>query len=310
MQKFTLSLAIIFISQILFCQTDISQISFVSYWSKGDSFDFEIVKMRTQWKADTLAKNDTSRYIANFLVVDSTDKSYTIKWSCKTNLKYTYKLPDDIALNLSKYEITEVLYQTSELGEFIGIINWKEIGAKTRSMLTDMFSALGLDENETTVRIEPFISLLSTKEGVETYIFPELRYLHFPSGASFSVEDTIEYEENYPNLLGGDPVRGKGILFIESVDFENDHCVMRQQVRLNSEDTKKMISQLLFKMGITDKEFEKEMKRAEYDIISNNRFEFFYYPGIPIDIDAIRESIIDIGSESGKRIDEVHITLY
>ncbi|MFB6319640.1 hypothetical protein [Saccharicrinis sp. FJH54] len=309
MKKITLILMIIFISQIIYCQNDTSQVSFVSYWSNGDSFDFEIVKIKTQWKADALAKSDTSRYIANFKVVDSTDTSYTIKWSFRTNLKSTYQLPDETVSHLSKYEITEVLYQTSELGDFIGIVNWNEIGEKTRSMLTDIFLALGYSDEETLQSIGPIISLYSTKEGVETYIFPELRYLHFPFGAAYSARDTIEYEENYPNLLGGDPIRGEGKLFFESVDFENDHCVLWQQVRLNPDDTKMMISQLLKQMGMSDKEFNKEMKKAEYDIISNNRFEYFNYPGIPLDINAKRESIIDIGNESGKRIDEVKIKL-
>jgi hypothetical protein len=51
------------------------------------------------------------------------------------------------------------------------------------------------------------------------------------------------------------------------------------------------------------------MKNAKFDIKDNNRFEYYYHPGIPVKIETHRESIIDMANEKGKRVDQTIIEL-
>jgi hypothetical protein len=121
----------------------------------------------------------------------------------------------------------------------------------------------------------------------------------------YDVSETIEYIEELPNMFGGSPIRGNAKLFFESVNYDNSHCVLINEMKLNKDDTKKVIALALKKMGLEGK----VMENAKFDIIDKNRFEFYYDPGIPIKIETKRISIIDIDKEKGKRIDKTIIEL-
>jgi hypothetical protein len=103
-----------------------------------------------------------------------------------------------------------------------------------------------------------------------------------------------------PNQFGGDPIRANVSLFLDTFDVENKTCVLNQHLDLNSDDAKNLIMGLLQKMELMDKELEHEMGRAIYDITDNNRYEFYYYPGIPIKIETERNIVVDIAGNRGK----------
>jgi hypothetical protein len=75
MKNRQLALALLFLT--LSCrgisQTDTIYIPFVAYWSKGDSYDFAVRKIKKKWDNGSLTKNDTIGYIARFEVLDSTE---------------------------------------------------------------------------------------------------------------------------------------------------------------------------------------------------------------------------------------------
>ena len=140
----TLTLLVLLIFTIsLFGQTDTTKVAFIAYWSKGDSYDFKVTKVKKQWTNDKLTKNDSTQYIANFKVLDSTEKSYTLQWSFKNLLASNYRenlnklYEDKQAVNdiIKKYDVTKVIYKTDEYGEFLEIINWKDIS----TLMSNMF---------------------------------------------------------------------------------------------------------------------------------------------------------------------------
>lgn len=290
-------------------QDELNKVSFVSYWSNGDSYDFKITKIKQQWRGGELIKNDSTQYIANFKIIDSTASSYKIMWSYETDLKSTYNVPDELLQKFAKYKITEVIYSTSELGEFQGIENWQEIGEVMNSMFTDLINFGGgnnkLLKDKIRISMTPFIDMYSTKNGIEQLVLSELQYFHFPFGLEYDIREPIEYIEELPNMFGGAPIKGNAKLFFESVDFNKNHCVLINEMKLNPDDTKKVISLALKKMGLEGK----TIKDAKFNIIDENRFEYYYNPGIPIKIETKRTSIIDIDTEKGKRIDKMIIEL-
>ncbi len=295
-----------------FSQGDTTVVPFVSYWSIGDRYDFQVTKVKQQWKNGQLVKNDSSSYITNFRIIDSTENSYKISWSYKINLN-EFNLTKKLYDLFSNYQLTELIYVTDELGEFVEIENWKEVSELMIGLIDQISNSLSEKESENQVDVkqvmQPFYDIYASKDGIEQLVFKELHYFHFPFGLEYSVTEPIEYKEQLPNILGGDPIRGDAKLYFETVDFENEHCVLIQEMQLNPDDTKSTLTTLFEQMGLKDQEMEDVLSTAKLDITDYNRYEYFYYPGIPIKIETRRESIIDIAKEKGKRIDRVIIEL-
>lgn len=311
--KKTLLLLLLTITLNTFSQTDSTKVPFVSYWDMGDSYNFKITKIEQQWREGKLTKDNKHEYLANFTVIDSTATSYTIKWSYENDFKNTYKIPEKLIDRFSKYKVTEIIYKTSEVGDIIEILNWKEVGQTMRNMFNDIVEVVGQDNasvrEELKAFILPFQEIYSSKEGVEQIVLKELQYFHFPLGVEFDIAEPLLYEDELPNMFGGDPIRAQSKLYFEEVDFNESFCIMKQEVSLNPEDTHQIILELLKRANLQETELNKILSTAILEINDRNTFEYYFYPGIPHRIEAVRESLIDINNEKGKKIDTTIIEL-
>ena len=313
MKKLALLLAITAFSAGSFCQDDTTSVSYVAYWSVGDSYDFKVRKTSMQWTGDSLTKDEISEYTANFEVIDSTESSYTVVWTYSNELVNTWDIPEEMLDELSKYEMSEVVYTTTEMGEFTGIENWEELSQMMRSMFNDVFRIIAkeseADFDKLMQAAQPFLEMYSSKEGIEQMVLPELKLLHFPFGAMIPVGDTIRFEDQFPNLLGGDPIRADAKLWFEQVDFAEERSVLVQESKLNPEDTMAFLREILSRMGATGDDLAKVLAEATYTIDTFNRYDFYYYPGVPVMIDFNRHIRIDIGEEKNRRDDTITIEL-
>jgi hypothetical protein len=313
MKQLALLLVFTAFSAGLFCQDDTTSVSYVAYWSVGDSYDFRVRKTSMQWTGDSLTKDEISEYTANFEVVDSTETSYTVVWTYSNELINTWDIPEEMLDELSKYEMSEVVYTTTEMGEFIGIENWEELSQMMRSMFNDIFRIIakdsGTDHDKMMQAAQPFLEMYSSKEGIEQMVLPELKLFHFPFGAMIPVGDTIRYEDQFPNLLGGDPIRADAKLWFEEVDFSEERSLLVQESRLNREDTMVFLKEILSRMGAQSEEMTNLLSEAVYTIDTFNRYDYYYYPGVPVKIDFNRHVQIDIGEEQSRRDDTIIIEL-
>lgn len=309
-----LKLFIIFlVSTNLYGQVDTTKIAFVSYWSIGDSYNYKVTKIRQQWKEEVLSKDEKQEYIANFTVIDSTEDSYTIRWSYENNLENAYQIPEELLERFSKYKLTEIIYKTSEVGEFLEILNWEEVGDIMNNMFDDIVIVLGGNDNKKKDTLKtamlPLKQIYSSKQGVEQLVLKELQYFHFPMGIEYDITKPLVYDEELPNIFGGKPIKAKAKLYFENVDFEAGFCILKQEMSLDPRDTKAFLKQFCKSMKLSSKETKVSFKTAVFEINDNNTFEYYYDPGIPSRIETVRESIIDIDKEKGKRIDKTLIEL-
>lgn len=304
------TLFIIFSFITCFGQIDTTKVPVISYWSKGDSYDFKVTKIKQKWNEGNLTENDSSSYIVNFEVIDSTETGYKIKWKHKTNFTGLL-IPVELTRALSKYAMTEIIYTTNEVGEFMGVENWEEIAAMVKEMFVSMIDLAAAEEeiNEKDLAqiIQPLMNIYETREGIEQLLFKELHYFHFPFGAEFTPSETITYEDELPNMLGGDPIRGNTKIYFDDVNFEESHCVIMYEMDLNPDDTKNLLAAFFKQMKLDDKEMDEAMKTARFEIKDRNRYEYYYYPGIPVNIDVKRESLMDFGVEKGKAVENIRI---
>ncbi|WP_207432742.1 hypothetical protein [Sabulibacter ruber] len=313
MRKLLLLSIFVLVQLSAFAQSDSSRVPFVAYWGKGDVYKFKVTKLKQQWKNGTLDKNDSSQYIVNFEVIDSTENSYRIKWIYRNNLASTYNLSPALLEKFAKYDLTEIIYKTTETGQFVGIENWQQVADMMKSMFADIIEVTAeggtISKADLQKRLEPMIAAYNSKEAVEQLVFNELQYLHFPLGADFSASATIEYDDELPNMFGGNPIKAKGKLFFESVDPEESRCMLVQELNLNPEDTRKVVTLVLNKMGLKEKEVKAAMKTAKFSITDLNKYDYFYNPGVPVKIETRRETLLNIQKETARRIDKVMIEL-
>ncbi len=313
MKKVLITVIILTITTNLFSQIDSTKVAFVSYWSIGDSYNFKVSKIKKQWKEGILTKNQNQDYIANFTVIDSTENSYTIKWSYENDLRNTYKIPEKLLDRFSKYKITDIKYKTSEVGDLIEILNWKEVGEIMNSMFNDIVEVLGEEDEKKKealkTAMQPFKEIYSSKQGVEQLVLKELQYFHFPMGVEFDITEPIFYDDELPNMFGGKPIAAKAKLYFENVDFNESFCTVKQELSLNEDDTKKMLKQLFEKMNLEDKELKKALKTATFEVNDRNTYEYYYNPGVPHKIETIRETVVDINKEKGKVFNKTIIEL-
>jgi hypothetical protein len=312
--KKKLSILLLFaISHAIFGQENENKISFVSYWSIGDSYDFKITKMEQEWKGVEQTKDNTNSYIANFKVIDSTENSYTIRWSYENDILNSYNIPSELSDKFSKYKITEIIYKTSEVGDIIEVVNWKEISDITNKMLDDLVTLVGKNDNTKIASIklvvEPLKKIYSSKEGVEQIILKELQYFHFPMGVEFDTSEVLYYDDELPNILGGDPIKAKGKIYFEDIDLEESFCTLKQELSLDPSDSRELLKQVFKTMQLDDIEVKNALEKAVFKIEDKNSYEYFYYPGIPHKIEGIREVDMDFVDKKGKKINTTIIEL-
>jgi hypothetical protein len=313
MKKFTFFL-ILFLSQThLFAQEDSTKVSFIAYWSVGDIYEYKVSKIKQQIKEGKLVKDNKREYTALFEVLDSTDTSYTISWKYENDLGNDFKIPEQLLEKFSKYKFTEVKYKTSEVGEFIEILNWKEVSDILSNMIDDIVEVLGEEDKEIKKVLEKTLktvkNLYSTKQGIEQLVLKELQYFHFPLGYEFNTQETLTYVDELPNMFGGKPIKADTKVFFESVDIEDGFCIFKQELDIDPKDALNMIKVVFKKLGVSDDKFEDALKTSKFEITDRNIYEYYYNPGLPHRIETERVSIININNEKGKRIDKTIIEL-
>ena len=294
-------------------QSDSQNIAFVAYWSIGDSYDFKITKIKKQWKDSQLSTHDSTQYISNFLVIDSTGSTYTIKWTFKQNIIDTYEIPEEIIQRLPNNGPTEVVYKTTELGQFLGIENWESLGNMMNNLLNEVIQIIANETNnksqELLENMKSLISILGTKEGLEKLIFKELRLIHFPFGTVMYPNKPLKYKDSFPNMLGGKPMKANAKISVESVDYDSSECVLQQEENLDPRDTKKYLKNVIESLSMDKKEMKSTFKGSKYNVSDRNRYEYYYYPGIPKKIETERTMIFLIQKHSQVRVDKIKIEL-
>jgi hypothetical protein len=306
----TFFLVIVFLT--CYGQEEKESVPFIAYWSTGDSYNFRVTRIKQNWKDGELEKNDSSSYDVNFMVIDSTDTHYKIKWSYLTNFS-EFNIPEELVDMFSKYKLTEVVYLTNQNGEFVGIENWEEISEMMKALFEELIKAGSRNgdgkQHDLKTAMQPLLNIYNSKEGIEQLVFKELQFFHFPFGYEFSINQPLVFEEQLPNMFGGEPLNAESKVYLEEVNLEDSFCVLVKEMKLNPIDSKELLSNLFKSMKLEDDKFDELMKNAKIEINDNNRFEYYFYPGVPNLIKTNRETNIEIDGEKGKRIEKIIIEL-
>ena len=258
------SIVLFFFTSFAIGQIDTTQVPFIAYWSVGDSYDFKVSKEKSSWVNGELFKSQEEGYVANFSVIDSTENSYTINWSYQIDLGNSYEIPEDLIEGVGGNHIAEIKYKTTELGEFIDIINLDEIVEYVNQLLdnlTDKLSESGsekVEENLLALR-----KLFASGDGVRELILKELKYFHYPYGAILPTDEIVYYEDKVPNLFTGDFIKADVKVFFEYVDFDEGLCLLKQEMILDENDFANSVKNFLHQMKIDSEEFKEYLEKMD-----------------------------------------------
>lgn len=289
-------------------EPDTTYIPFVAYWAKGDTYNFKVTKILKKWINEKQVKDDSSSYVATFEVLDSTENSYTIQWSFETNLG-DFNIPLALLKKYPQYKTTKVIYTTDELGSFVDIINWKEIGESMKGLKKELAKSIAEKTKaplETVEKELPFLDVYTTKEGIELLILQELQYLHGPFGLEYPHIGAINYEDVLPNLFGGEPIKAKAKMYVTSLDTSQQFCTLVQEVEIDKEDMRKTIAEIYQHGSDQNKAL---INKAELDIKDYNTFSYHYYPGVPVHIENRRDIAVSMGAATSNAFTIIRIEL-
>lgn len=296
---------------VVAAQDEDNSIPFVTYWSIGDTLRFEVTKTKHKWNNDLVTDTDSTSHELTLIVLDSTDTSYKIKAVIRNQMEDFLYDPTYKAI-LKDYRQIDPIYKTTETGEFLGIENWKDISNQMKPLYNRIIGVMTDDKKhsrQAKKRIESLLEMYNTKEGIEQLVYKELVAIHWPFGMAFPTKEPLLYEEEYPNLFGGAPLRSEAKIYFEDIDPEDSFCVMIRESKLNPEDTKNLINDFIKKMKLNDKEAKEELKKAKYVMTDSSRMEYFYDLGLPLYLEMKRDMVVNLGAENMRVVEQMNISL-
>jgi len=309
-----------------FCTTNLiaqqdSTISYVAYWHKGETQKYKIIKKKLEHRNGKETKNEVKSYITSFTVLDSTATSYLIEYKYENTLfDSSPELTQQMSSLGEKYRYLTVKYRTDEYGAFQGIENWKEVG----KMMNDAFALVvknteGAKKRELENAMKPLREMYSSKEGIEGLVFKELQTFHGPYGGAFSLTDTIRYEDELPNLMGGSPIKANASIFFQPINYENETCTFINELNPDPEDIRSMVTDMMskilaatnFKSEAEKKERMAEMNKAfaemKMDIRDYSTYTYDLATSWPTLVTTKRTIVMELPGDGGTRVDETTI---
>lgn len=295
-----------------FAQQDTTMIPFVAYWSTGDTYDFNITKIKRKWQNGKIQRDDSTAYLVHFEVLDSTKEGYSIQWKYTTNLE-DFGVPVELYNRFSKYKMTKVIYTTNEVGQFLGIQNWQEIAAVIKELTVDLVKILEEENDPKNERLKALIpsmlSIYETRAGVEQLVLKELYYFHFPFGLKYSVTETAQYEEEFTNMFQGTTIHGDATLRVSEVDFEKQYGALLQEIELNGAEIKAAMLHIVELAQTDQPKVVEAMRASKVSSKDYNTYAYYYYPGVPVHIQTQRTTFVHVRPHLIKIMETIRIDL-
>jgi hypothetical protein len=288
------------------CQTDTNFIPLAAYWNAGDTYDFQVTKIKRTWLDKKLTVNDSSQYAAHFLVAGADSVSYIIEWSFKNDLFDKLQLPDESRQKLQKYDVIKVVYKTDQFGAFQEILNWKDLSNMLNEMVEELVDVKSRNhENADEVRkaFQPLISVYSSQRRLELLVFKELLMMHFPYGKQYEKGKIYNYSEEIPIMVNSSPATGDGIIFLRLANTDSQRCELVQRLKILPDSTRKFLARYFQTIGMNPQAIGSAVESSVVDVNDENIYDYYYYPGIPVKVSVSRSTRIDVLEDNVKQTD-------
>lgn len=222
------SLLFICFSLSLFAQINDadSTVQVISYWDKNEKQTYLITSTSIKVENDVdTTENEVISYKIDVEVIDSTENSYTIKWTGYDieTAGIEDKVMEEIVKATSNYEI---IFKVTEMGEFVELLNLEDIKKeyeKAFKLIREGYKDLeGID-----LVIDAVERNLLTDEVIITGSTELINHFHMFHGMKYKLGEEINAVVPKPNALGGEPFDAHMTVLLDDIDVENDLYIMR-----------------------------------------------------------------------------------
>ncbi len=191
----------------------------------------------------------TVRYDVSIEVLEETDTSYTLEWTCAnytsdTKLSAIEKIFVDLIL-LDNYSVR---YQVSEYGDILRVLNWKEIQTVVFQSVEQAMSVSKLSDNKKADVIKLVKSQFSSQEQIETFVIQDIKKLHYLYRLILFRAEPAVYEKYYVNPFMDEFFLGTEQQTVETVDEEHMEATVLVKAKLPEENTRKLMTAYMDKV--------------------------------------------------------------
>lgn len=294
-------------------QNESETVYFFPKWEKGEDYNFKITKTKKFTQDEKTTKDNSHSYSAQLHIIDITPDYYKLKWSYKFDFS-EFNIPENISKDLNERLITDVIYKAGLDGEFLEVVNWKELGDKLKN-LTEMIVDLAVKENpKIKSSMESFKTsmnqIFSVKENVEALGTKELQLIHNSLGGEFTIEEKIEFEEERQNPFGGGSIRTNNIVNLKESKSNSNNVILEVRSTINEEDAKNFVINLVKQTNNSEgNDFEGFMKNSSYKMNEWNEYEYSKPLNMLIRAETKREVELKQNKEKGYGFESTLIEL-
>lgn len=281
--------------------TSQSKISAIAYWNKNESHTYRFTQKELKYTADTVSSEKIQNYYEmRFNVIDSTEKSYKIRWDFIRSLKNKgQKEEEQVNLIMSqlydKYKDLKLIYTTDELGamgDFENLPKLSEMMDEIVNILKKpLFDTMRFESPKKRKQFEDYMSVFLNKDYIlkKTFLEPITQF-HNLMGFSCHLNDTLSFKMKAPNNIDGGLIVYDGYLFIESIDSTGEVQFI-QEMYPDEEQVNKMTFDFLNKtIGKGNKEMKDLEKTTMFGVDDYNRYFVDLNKGLPTFVKTIRET--------------------
>ena len=271
---------LILIATLFLCpySQDKNEVELFTYWEIGDTQTLIIEEGFIEYEGSEIIKKDVSIDNVLITVLAETDSTYTVEWNY-INVEYdrinidTDLEDDEFDRRLDQmFENEKYVIEINEFGEFKKMLNKEELIAKVSDsmdvLIKEEMTELGEDaEMFGEIMKEMFSSELMMEE-----ITRDFENYHYFLGGVYTADTLTQYEDEYENKLGGDPLPLKGTWSFNT-DWTNMLFTFEDKCVVDEEKTKNAISATINKLDKKKgEEFEKKFAENEIQIEDHEKY--------------------------------------
>lgn len=215
-------------------------------------------------------------------VAESTEKGIQLYWTY-TNSKLAV---DEIVIEnylISNLLNKKIKIQLSDIGQFVGILNYDEIKIAAQSALDELLQKHV--SNETLVmQFNSFRQIIQTKQGLEIAILKHIKFYCFSFGFNFKLKDPKVNKMKVASPMGGQPLEATETVEMTKIDTISSVCVTETKKTCTDKNLALQVLEFIKKgnPGNDPKIIEEELKGKSFEISDKTQQFVNYEKGIPL----------------------------
>ncbi len=229
-------------------------IQIIPRWTKGEKLEYSLVKTRRKLEDGKETLRAKSTCSVNVEVVKADGDEYLVDWTFgETRIED----PDQAANPMVKaiMNIAKGLKIQLELdadANMLGVKNWRELQGKSQEVIAAITNELKkADMDETVIQgIEQIVTpMFSTKEQIEMMCTNEVQTFFFPVGLRNMRTSPMEYHDQLPNPLGGEPLPSIAKIALKKYNPNSDTVLLHWKQEIDPVLAKKIMEKTLKNMS-------------------------------------------------------------